>query len=193
MKKNVYITGYQSFELGIFSDKDEKVKGLRYFLRKRLLECLDEGYEWFMFSGKLGVEYYAFEEALSLKEEYPELSIALILPFEDYGTSWNESNQQKLSFVKSHADFVGYVSKGSYESVQQLKLHTNFLLNHTQLSIVIYDDEVNGKVKYFVKDVLDYSKVHHYQLRLYSLYDLQEAIYELYAKENESQNYNNFY
>ena len=178
MKRNAYITGYRSYELGIFSDQDPKVEGLSCFLRKRLLELIDDGYEWFLFSGQLGVEYYAFLEAVKLKNEGYAISISVMFPYQGFGDNWSEKNILKLQTFKEQADFVGYTSQETYHSPQQLKKHTQFLLYATQTSIILYDDEVASKSKFFVNDALQYQQDHDYTVRLYSLYDLQESMYE---------------
>lgn len=180
--KNAYLTGYRSYELGIFSNTDAKVAGIAAFMRKREIELLDEGYDWFIFSGQLGVEYYAFLEALKLKEDYP-LKIAVMFPFHDFGSGWSEKNQAVLQHYKADADFVGYVSKENYHSPSQLKRHTQFLLYATECAIVLYDDEVESKTKFFINDALNYQKEHEYKLTVYSLYDLQESLYEEMPEE----------
>lgn len=182
--KNAYITGYRNYELGLFSDDDPKVKGLRYFLRKREIELLDEGYDWFLFGGQLGVEYYAFDEALKLKHDYPELQLAVMFPFENFGEQWSEKNQMALQHYHQAADFVGCVSKRPYTSPEQLRQHQQFLLQSTKAALVVYDDEVPGKSRYFIRDAEQYAQHHDYQLMRYDLYDLQESFYS-YMEENQ--------
>lgn len=182
--KNAYITGYRSYELGLFSDDDIKVKGLRYFLKKREIERLENGYDWFLFAGQLGVEYYAFDEALKLKEDYPELKVAVMFPFKDFGSQWSEKNQLILQEYHQKADFVGYVSQEPYHSPEQLKRHQQFMLQSTAGAIVIYDDEVDSKSKYFLYAAERYKAQHDYELTCYDLYDLQESFYD-FAEENQ--------
>ena len=43
---NLWVTGYRSYELGVFDSKDKKVEVIKYALQKKLLEKLDEGLEW---------------------------------------------------------------------------------------------------------------------------------------------------
>lgn len=176
--KNAYITGYRSYELGILSDQDQRIEGLSRFLRKRELELLDEGYDWFIFSGQLGIEYYAFVEAIALKDEGYDLSLAVMLPYTNFGEQWSEKNQWKLNEYKEKADFVGFTSNEPYQTPQQLKQHTQFLLYATTGAVVLYDDEVTSKVKFFVNDAQYYKQSHDYELKLYSLFDLQESVYE---------------
>ena len=39
----LWITGYRSYELGVFQEKDEKIAVIKYVLRNALADQLDEG------------------------------------------------------------------------------------------------------------------------------------------------------
>jgi len=47
------ITGYKSFELGIFKQDDQAVQYIKLAIRKELLTLLDSGLEWVLISGQL--------------------------------------------------------------------------------------------------------------------------------------------
>ncbi|WP_283264318.1 SLOG family protein, partial [Streptococcus dysgalactiae] len=67
----ILITGYQSFELGIFSSKDQRISIIKTAIRKDLINYLEEGVDWFIFTGNLGFEQWALEVVNDLKTEYP--------------------------------------------------------------------------------------------------------------------------
>lgn len=125
----ILVTGYKSFELGIFDDKDKKIGIIKKALRKDLVAYLDEGVDWFILTGNLGFEYWALEVLNELKQDYP-LKTATIFPFENHGSQWNEKNQEKLALFKA-SDFVKF-SFPSYESPQQFKQFKQFLIENTQ-------------------------------------------------------------
>lgn len=177
--RNYYITGYSHFNLGIFNEQDERLKIIKNFLRKIEIELLEDGIDWFLFSGQLGIEYDAFNEALQLKEEYPDLKLGVLFPFERFGENWNEKNQLRLSDYHQRADFVDYVSKRPYETPAQLKKHTQFLLSHTEGSVLLYDEEYPSRTRYFLKDAQQYSEHHPYQIQQYRLEDIQNFVYDI--------------
>jgi len=45
------------------------------------MQFLDEGLEWLITGGQLGVEQWAVEVALGLKPLYPDFKIAMMVPF----------------------------------------------------------------------------------------------------------------
>lgn len=177
--RNYYITGYRHYELGIFSDRDERVKVLKQFLKKVEIELLEEGIEWFLFAGNLGIEHDAFMEAVKLKEEYPELRLGVIFPFADFGSQWNENNQLILMDYKEKADFIDYVSHSPYQNPSQLRNHTQFMLQHTEGSMLIYENEHEGKTKFFLSEAEKYQENHPYEIRQYSLEDVQNFLFDM--------------
>lgn len=44
----ILITGYRSFELGIFSSKDQRISMIKTAIRKDLINYLEEGVDWFI-------------------------------------------------------------------------------------------------------------------------------------------------
>jgi len=101
---SLLVTGYKSFELGIFKDKDPKVTIIKKAIKRDLKRFLDDGVDWMIFTGNLGFEFWALEVAKELQKDYP-LKLATLFPFETHGQNWNEANQTKLAAFKQ-VDFV---------------------------------------------------------------------------------------
>ena len=56
--KTVYVTGYKSFELNIFKDDMKEVDYLKQFIEHKLLQYIDEGLEWVLIQGQIGIELW---------------------------------------------------------------------------------------------------------------------------------------
>ncbi len=138
--KVIYVSGYRSFELGVFKENDPKIQVVKNVLKKELHQLAEEGLEWVLVSGNLGVELWAVQIVAELKEEYPELSLGILYPFSDFGNNWNEGNQEKKQLAEQLADYVEAVSHQPYQSPSQLKNHTRFILEHTVGCLLIYDE-----------------------------------------------------
>lgn len=170
---NLYVTGYRSFELGIFQEDDEKIKRIKQVLRNRLINYLEDGLNWVLVSGNLGVEQWAVEVASELKNDYPDLQIGLIYPYANFGSQWKEKNQEKKQLIESMVDYANQTSSKEYFAPNQLKAHTHFMLEHTQGSLLVYDDEFPGKTKYFYDDAKEYAHGRDYLIETVSFDDLQ--------------------
>lgn len=171
--RRVYFTGYRSFEVGVFQENDPKIKVLKKVIKIRILELLDMGLEWVILSGNLGVEQWVSEVIVEMKNDFPELKVGVIFPFEEFGANWNEKNQLKLSEMKQQADYVNAVSHQPYQNPQQLRNHTQFLLQHTDGSLLLYDEEFPGKTSFFLKDAKHFQEKNDYQIVTISMDDLQ--------------------
>ena len=140
------VLGYSAFDLGLFNEKDVRLKVIKKSIRRDLESLAEEGLKWLVFTGTLGFEYWVLEVAQEMKTEYG-FQLATIFPFETHGENWNEGNQMKLSRFKQ-VDFVKYAYP-RYEHAGQLRDYQQFLLENTNSSYLFYDEENETKLKIF--------------------------------------------
>ena len=107
----IWVTGYRSYELGVFKDNDPKVQVIKYALKKRLIEQLEQGMDWVITGGQPGIELWTVDLVSELKVDYPNLRLAVFVPFEGFGKNWKEANQGKLNKAKTSADFYAATFK----------------------------------------------------------------------------------
>lgn len=176
--RTLVVTGYRSFELGVFQENDPKIKVIKKVIKTAIKQYLEEGLEWVLIGGNLGVEIWAAEPIVELKKEYPELKFSIIYPYLEFGNNWNEANQAMLQKVVEQADYVDAVSHLPYQNSSQLKNHTHFLLTHADGAIVVYDDEFTGKSAYFVHDAKGYAQNHDFLLHQITMDDLENAVFD---------------
>lgn len=172
----LWITGYRSYELGIFKDDDPKKKVIDMVLKSELTQAIIDGTDWIISGGQLGVEQWALTVANQLKSNYPgEFQTALMLPFVAFGSNWNPDNQARLSKVSQAVDFSAEVSKKPYTSPEQLRNYQEFMLSHTDQAILIYDLDNPGKTQYDFNKIKQFAENHPYPYRLITFDDLQAA------------------
>ncbi|WP_434350501.1 SLOG family protein [Streptococcus sp. KHUD_014] len=140
------ILGYSSFDLGLFNDKDIRLKIIKKAIRSDLEKLAEDGLKWLVFTGTLGFEYWVLEVAKEMKAEFG-FQLATIFDFETHGDNWNEGNQVKLSEFKQ-VDFVKYAYP-KYEHKGQLRDYQFFLLENTDGVYLFYDEENETKLRYF--------------------------------------------
>jgi len=144
--KTLLIVGYNAFDLGVFDEKDMKLKVIKRAIRKNLESFAADGLEWLIFSGHLGFEYWVLEVANEMKEDY-DFKFATIFPFKTHGQNWNEGNQAKLAFKQ--VDFVQY-AYDAYQNAGQFREYHHFLISNANGAFVFYDEENETKLKYLV-------------------------------------------
>ncbi|MYV05072.1 DUF1273 domain-containing protein [Furfurilactobacillus milii] len=182
----LWVTGYRSYELGVFGSKDPKLTVLKYALRQTLTNQIENGVDWIITGGQLGVEQWTIEVANDLKADYPQLKVAMMLPFAEFGQNWNENNQAQLATLRERVDFSDSVSKQSYQSPQQLKNYQAFMLSHTDAALLVYDVEHEGKPTYDYLAIKAFNDQHPYEMTLIDFDWLQESADEYQENHRQS-------
>ncbi|HAJ70083.1 MAG TPA: DUF1273 domain-containing protein [Alkalibacterium sp.] len=182
--KNLYISGYRSYEISVFKADDPKITYIKKFFKKKLIEYIEQGVEWVVVSGNLGTELWVGETTIELKEEYPAIKLAVILPYTNFSNKWNELNQIYFNSIIERADYVNYTSNDDYANPGQLKNNQGFIVRNTDGCLLFYDSEHEGKTEYFYKQALKYQENHDYQMETISFDDLQWFINDLSEEES---------
>ncbi|MED5052836.1 DUF1273 domain-containing protein [Anoxybacteroides rupiense] len=175
MLKVLALSGYKPHELHIFSHHHPAVAYIKKAIKKRLTELADEGLEWVMISGQLGVELWAAEAVYELQESYPHLRLAVIAPFLNQEERWKEENREYYESIVSQADFFDCVTKRPYESPMQFRLKNEFIVAKSEGLLLVYDEEQEGTPK-FLLNVAKRRK--NYPIFFISFSDLQAIIEE---------------
>lgn len=181
--KNLYVSGYRSYELSIFQADDPKIDYIKKFFRRKLIEYIEQGLEWVIISGNLGTELWMGEVALDLKADYPELRLAVLLPYTNFSSKWNEVNQMYYNSIIERADYINYTSNQDYANPGQLKNNQAFIVKNTDGCLLFYDTDHEGKVGYFYDQALKYQERHPYEIETTSFDELQWFINDLLEEE----------
>lgn len=186
--QRIWITGYRSYELNVFGDKDPKITIIKYALKNYLVALLENGeLDWLITGANLGVEQWSAQVGLELRKKYP-LKISIMTPYEEFSNRWNETNQANFLNLKNQVDFFASTSNNPYQSPVQLRAYQSFMCEHTDRALMIYDPDHPGKPKYdynFIKKIQEQKS---YQLDILDFYDLQDAANE-YQEEHENKNF----
>jgi len=185
MLKRLVITGYKPHELGIFDDKHEGVRFIKKALENRLRTLIDEGLEWVILSGQLGVETWAAEVVIDLQEEFPQLHFAILTPFEDQEKNWNEAKQEKYEFLLSQADFHRSLTNKPYEAPWQFVEKNKFFLRNSDGILLIYDEETEGSPKFIKQEAERCADKNEYNILIITADDLR-----IVAEEEQQNEWN---
>ena len=163
------VLGYSTFDLGLFNEKDIRLKIIKKAIRRDLERLAEEGLKWLVFTGTLGFEHWVLEVAKEMKDDYG-FQLVTIFDFETHGSNWNEANQVKLSDFKQ-VDFIKYAYP-TYEHKGQLKDYQIFLLENTDGAYLFYDEENETKLRFFYERM---KKKDNYITKILTFEDLNEV------------------
>lgn len=156
MAKVLLLSGYKPFELGIFKKDHQAVRYIKAAIRKELESFVEDGLEWVIISGQLGVELWGAEVVFELKQQNPQLKLAVITPFLEQEENWNELNKEWYYSIVNQADFFDSVTKKKYEKPWQFRLKNQFLLDKSDVLVLVYDSEKEGSPKYLYELALQH-------------------------------------
>ncbi len=66
----LWVSGYRSYELGIFQSKDPKVTIIKEAIKQFICQRIDDGVDWIITGPQLGVEQWTIEVTLELKKRF---------------------------------------------------------------------------------------------------------------------------
>lgn len=188
MIHRLVVTGYKPFELGIFSDDHPGVPVIQRALRDMFVSLAEDGLEWVIVSGQLGVEMWATEVVQELKKKYP-LKYAVLPPFEGQAENWNEANQAKYDQMIAAADFSTALTKRPYEGPWQFQARDQFLFENSDGILFLYDEDNEGSPKFMKRSAVKYSERTSYEILTITALDLQWIAEEIERERWEGEGY----
>ncbi|WP_068675534.1 SLOG family protein [Oceanobacillus sp. Castelsardo] len=173
--KNLVVSGYKSTELGIFKENDPRVTFIKAAIEKRLISCIEEGLEWIIITGQLGVEMWTAEVVLDLKENY-NINIAMIPPFENQENRWPDPLKEKYQELTFVVDFFQPLYKGEYKGPYQFQAKNKWLVEKSDGCLLLMDEDNPGSNKYLY-DIVKEKKG--YNVYLITPMDLEDIVEEI--------------
>lgn len=135
-------------ELGIFKESDERIEFIKKSIENRLTGLIEEGLEWVLTSGQMGVELWTVEVVLKLKETY-DIKVAIIPPFEKHYDRWKDDMKMKYAELIEAADFYEPIYQGDYQAPYQFKERDLWLISKSDACLILMDPDFPEGTKYF--------------------------------------------
>jgi uncharacterized phage-like protein YoqJ len=129
-------------------------------------------------SGQMGVELWAAEVVFDLQMEYSDLKLAILTPFLNQESKWNETNKEYYEFILSQADFVDSITKREYESPVQFRQKNEFLVSKSDGLLLLFDEEKEGSPKYLLETARKKQELTSYFIGFITFSDLQLVVEE---------------
>lgn len=181
--KRLVVTGYKQHELGIFKEDHPGISFIKKALEARFIELLDEGLEWVIVSGQLGVETWAIEVVIELKKDFSQLKYAIITPFLEQEKNWNDINKEKYRSLIALADYEVSLTSIPYEAPWQFIEKNKFLLRNSDAMLVVYDEDNEGSPRFIKKSADRYAETSNYRVLTITADDLQMIAEDEQMKE----------
>lgn len=115
-------------------------KRLKKRLRDQLMTLYGQGVRRFYVGGCLGVDQWAGEILLRLKEqaEFSEIELIIVAPFPDHDRKWDEKSRGRLQFLISHC--AKHFVIGKDERHESFIARNRYMVDHADVLLAVYDN-----------------------------------------------------
>lgn len=152
MTRIMTVTGYKPMELNIFNEDDGRITYVKEAIKRRLISFIEEGLEWVLISGQMGVELWTADVILDELKDMYGIQIGIIPPFENQEKRWPEALQMKYQETLMTADFYQPLYKGEYKGPYQFRAKNKWLIEKSDACLMLLDEEYPGSNKYFYEE-----------------------------------------
>ncbi|WP_163971137.1 SLOG family protein [Oceanobacillus halotolerans] len=173
--KILTVTGYKPMELSIFKQDDKRIHFIKAAIQKRLIPFIEEGLDWVILSGQMGVELWTADIILELQETY-DIKFAIIPPFENQESRWPEPMQHHYQELIAIADFYKPLYQGDYKGPYQFQAKNKWLIDKSDGCLILLDEEFPGSNRYFYNEAKQQVD---YPIYLITPADLEDIVEEI--------------
>lgn len=113
---------------------------------------MEDGLEWVLTPGQYGVDLWACEVVLELKQTYPHLKLSIITAFQNPEEQWKEDKQEYYRTILQGVDYYGAVSKQPYIGPWQFTARDDLLLRKSDGILLVYDEDAAEGSPRFMKE-----------------------------------------
>jgi len=178
----IAVTGYKPMEMGLFQVDDPKIDFVKETIKRRLIPWIEEGLEWVLISGNMGVEIWTGEVIIDLKETY-DIKLGIFPPFLNHETRWPDSHQEQYRMLVESADFFKPLYNKEYEGPYQFQARDQWLLKKSDACLLLYDEETGGTPKYFLDKAKQYQDNYDYAIYFITPFDIDDTVQEMMMED----------
>lgn len=136
-------TGYRPQKMPFgYDENDPRCVAFKARLRETIETLIGEGYAHFLSGGALGMDQFAAEIVVELKEKYPWVVLEMVSPFDGQAAKWPVDSRLRLADLYDAADIVTTVS---HEYTKGCIFQRNrYLVDHADLVLAAFDGQPGG-------------------------------------------------
>ncbi|MBR1810118.1 MAG: DUF1273 family protein [Clostridia bacterium] len=124
---------------------------VKEFLEVQVRQAIDDGYITFLSGMARGVDIWAAEIVLKIKNEGKPTHLICCIPYDNFEIRWSDNWQRKYRELIKQADIVTYTSHEYYNGCLQKR--NIFMVDHAARLIGVYNGEPGG-----TRNTIEYAK-----------------------------------
>lgn len=126
-----------------YNENNNGCKRLKKRMRDQFIALYEKGVRRFLVGGSLGVDQWAGEIILRLKEqpEYSDIELVVVLPFPGHDEQWDARSRERLAFLIRHS--TEYLTVGKAACRESYIQRNHYMVDHADCLLAVYDGERN--------------------------------------------------
>ena len=111
-------------------------------LEVAILQAIKDGFVTFITGMARGVDIWAGEIVLQLREQNPNLHLIVASPYEGFESRWSADWQRRYNDILDQADLVRFVCKGYSKTCFQIR--NEWMVDHSARVIAVFNNVPGG-------------------------------------------------
>ncbi len=156
--KTVAFTGRRPQKLpGGFDEEHPLNTRIKQQLDEGIRRAYNAGAREFISGGAVGVDMWAAESVLRLKNELPDIRLRMVIPFEGQEAKWPAASQERYNVLRSQADAVQILSAGGYDP-KKLFQRNRAMVDQADALISVFEGKKEGGTWDAIRYAMDRKK-----------------------------------
>lgn len=112
-------------------------------MRDQFIMLYEKGVRKFYVGGALGVDMWAGEIVLRLKEqpEYNGIELVVVCPFPNHDEGWDSRSRERLTFLIQHS--TEHIIIGKFAIAENYLQRNRYMVDHADCLLAVYDNDVS--------------------------------------------------
>lgn len=133
--KSIAFTGHRPHRFGFANEQDPRCQAIK----ASMSELLERGYNkvglrHIYVGGAQGVDMWAAEAVISLKQRHNDLRLFCVIPFTGYDSAWPQEERDRLLYISRQAKVI--VLADSYHP-DAYKNRNHYLIDHSDYLVAV--------------------------------------------------------
>lgn len=125
-----------------FDEADPRCVDFKRRLKNTIIGLYFSGYKHFISGGALGMDMYAAEAVVELREEFPEIILEMVSPFDAQAAKWSPELQARHDRLFELADIT--TATGHEYTKGAMFTRNRYLVSNADLLLAAYDGQPGG-------------------------------------------------
>lgn len=136
-------TGYrpQKMPWG-YDEQDPRCMDFKTRLKDTILMLIDQGYNYFLSGGAMGMDIWAAEAVVAIRAQNPNIYLEMVSPFDGQTSKWTDEYRARHDVLFEQADVVTATSHGYTKSCMFVR--NRYLVANADLLLAAFDGQPGG-------------------------------------------------